>query len=253
MDNMRAIAKSFMILSVSATLSAGAMANYLLISADDNVTNTRQMLIDAGLSGTVDIFDPRNATPTLALLSNYASVLVWSNYPYQNKDALGDVLADYVDMGGGVVEKNFSFHDTTWGLGGRFVSQGYAAVNRTTNLWGSGSLGTVHMPGHYVMSGVSTLSAPSFVAITTLTAGSVSIADWDNGSTLVAERIGLNGRVMALTFYGGDAKQWNAASVDNDLLMKNALEYAAVPEPATLAALGLGALAVARRRRKARA
>ena len=33
---------------------------------------------------------------------------MWSDYPYANPTALGNVLADFVDQGGGVVTATFS-------------------------------------------------------------------------------------------------------------------------------------------------
>lgn len=54
--------------------------------------------------GAVDLFDEREATPTLSQLQAYDVVVTWSGiYPseiFVNAAALGDVLADYVDWGG---------------------------------------------------------------------------------------------------------------------------------------------------------
>ena len=51
----------------------------------------------------VDYYDPRLATPTLAQLQQYDTVVTWVNGYYDDAIAMGDVLADYVESGGRVV------------------------------------------------------------------------------------------------------------------------------------------------------
>ena len=63
----------------------------------------RAALSAALLDSPVDYFDPRTATPSLELLSQYACVQTWANYSYADNVAMGDVLADYVDQGGKVI------------------------------------------------------------------------------------------------------------------------------------------------------
>ena len=51
----------------------------------------------------VDYFDTRFGTPTLEELRPYAAVLTWVNYAYADSEALGNMLAQYVDHGGRVL------------------------------------------------------------------------------------------------------------------------------------------------------
>jgi hypothetical protein len=51
----------------------------------------------------VETFEGRLRTPSLQDLQQYHAVLVWSDTDPDDPDALGDVLADYSDWGGGVV------------------------------------------------------------------------------------------------------------------------------------------------------
>lgn len=79
--------------------------------------------------------------------------------------------------------------------------------------------------------------------------GATLIADWTNGRPLIAEQTGFGGGIVGLNFYPpSDLSRddfWRT-STDGDLLMANALVY--VPEPATLGLLGIGAIALLRRR-----
>jgi hypothetical protein len=47
--------------------------------------------------------DIDSSTPTLATLENYKAVLVWSGFSLFDPTGLGNVLAEYVNAGGGVV------------------------------------------------------------------------------------------------------------------------------------------------------
>ncbi len=43
------------------------------------------------------------STPDVATLSAYDVVLTWSDYHYDDRTAMGNNLADYVDVGGTVI------------------------------------------------------------------------------------------------------------------------------------------------------
>ncbi len=55
----------------------------------------------------VDIVDVLDSTPTLSTLLNYDSLLVFSDDYYDDSIALGNVIADYIDTGRGVVTSVF--------------------------------------------------------------------------------------------------------------------------------------------------
>lgn len=69
--------------------------------ADARFTDPQAKLTGTGLFSAVDIITANTTTPSLATLQNYGAVLVWSNVNFASASALGDVLADYVDAGGG--------------------------------------------------------------------------------------------------------------------------------------------------------
>ena len=83
----------------------------------------------------VDLFDAQVATPTLDDLDPYNLVITWSNFPYLDQNAAGDVLADYQDSGQGlVIPLVFSFYDGVWGLFGRWRNEGYSPFAYSTSI-----------------------------------------------------------------------------------------------------------------------
>ena len=80
--------------------------------------------------GTVDFFECSAGVPTLAYLSAYDVVVVMSNAYFYDAVQTGNVLADYVDGGGKVIEAVASFATGAgWELAGRFVTGDYEPFN----------------------------------------------------------------------------------------------------------------------------
>jgi hypothetical protein len=170
--------------------------------------------------------------PTLATLQGYQAVLTWANVGYPSNAAMGDVLADYVDAGGGVVVATFANASATLSLSGRWVSGGYESIiGGSGQTQGAATLGTVHQPAHPIMAGVTSFDGGTSSyrpTMTNLTPGSVSIADWSDGRVLVA--VGANPRSVGLGFYppSSDCRvDFWASSTDGARLMANALLFAA--------------------------
>jgi len=57
----------------------------------------------------VTYFDARYATPTVALMRQYAAVMTWVNYPLLAPVVMGNNLAQYVDMGGTAILGQWCF------------------------------------------------------------------------------------------------------------------------------------------------
>lgn len=203
-----------------------------------NFTDPQTKLLNTGLFTTVDIINAASATPTLAQLQAYDAVLVWSNVNFQSNVAMGDVLADYVDAGGGVVVSVFANSTTTASrfLAGRWLAQAntYEVIvsqGGNTSTGGAQTLGTVLDPGHPIMNGVSTFAGGTSSFRPTSTAvrpGATKIALWSDGKTLVA--VGPHPRRADLGFYppsNAVSGTWWDQNTDGAKLMANALLYVA--------------------------
>jgi len=157
-----------------------------------------------------DYFDATTATPTLADLSPYAVVVVMTNDYLANPTATGNVLADYVDAGGTVIQSWASFGtEGDWELAGRFVTAGVYEpfVHGPVDfLWNPLSLGNFDAD-HPIMDGVTALS-DYFTAWVSLRPGAGWVADWNNGTPVVATRgdrvVGINIAAFDEGAYGGD-------------------------------------------------
>lgn len=187
-----------------------------------------------GLFTQVDTFNVASATPSLAELLNYDAILVYSDTGFQDNVAIGDVLADYMDQGGGVVVCTFVFWDQ-YGLGlrGRIKSQGYLPFTQASQSQGARLSLVKDIPNDPILSGVDTLdggSASYHNASITTTAGSTLVAHWSNGQPLVATKATSGRRIVGLNFYPPSTDSrgdfW-VASTDGGRLMGNALLWAA--------------------------
>jgi hypothetical protein len=116
--------------------------NILLIGTSPSDVVDHRLLVRDAIKSTqefakVEIFDAEQGTPTLDVLENYHAVMVFSNVgaPFADNVALGNVLADYVDIGHGVVVGSGAIQNGS-AVAGRFVTDGYLPVTvglRSTN------------------------------------------------------------------------------------------------------------------------
>jgi len=189
-------------------------------------------ILATGLFDTVDWLDARSTTPSLAQLLAYDAVLTYSDGGgYFDPVAMGDILADYVDAGHGVVTGTFTNASIT--LSGRWVSGGYEVIIPAGQQQGTNEfLGIVYDPGHPVMGGVATFDGGSSSyrpSGTGWAVGATLIADWTDGTPLVVE--GADPLRIDLGFFPPSNvcrnDFWNDTS-DGVLLMANALLYVAV-------------------------
>ncbi len=203
------------------------------------------------LTGKVDTADKYNiytgALPTLSQLQAFDAVLVWGgSYLWSSQVSidLGDLLADYVDSGGGVVVATFALGSNGgyWIPQGRFASDYYQCIIPALNqLDGQATLGTVHQPFHPIMQGVNSFDggSSSYRVDTTIDPFANLIAEWSDREPLIATKdLGI-ARRADLNFYppSSDVRSdfWQT-STDGDMIMANALDWVAnAPDPFTLA------------------
>ncbi|MBZ0266417.1 carboxypeptidase regulatory-like domain-containing protein [bacterium] len=209
--------------------------NVLVYAATD--PNTHGVDVVAKLEGTelfesVTILDARNVVASLEELMEFDAVLSWSDWGYVDPTAIGNVFADYVDEGYGVVTAIFETGDLR--LGGRWQAEEYFAFPVSWVNWGPPeTLGEVFDPGHPIMDGVETFDGgeASFRQDTNqIVEGATRIADWTDGRCLVATREDLDaGYTVSLGMFPPSSDVYFSgwiAGTDGDLLMANALAFA---------------------------
>ncbi len=193
----------------------GIPADVLLLAADD-ATQIQAILQAYPNINLVDYFDARLATPTLAELLAYDTVIVMSGYAFDNPVAVGDVLADYIDAGGTVIQTVPTFYDpfgNGWGLQGRFVSDGYSPFIGTGDWFWWADLGAFDA-SHPIMQGV--LSAgDSLRQVVELDSGAELVAEWTDD-----EFVATKGSVVALNTFLADGYAWTG---DVDLIVHNTI------------------------------
>ena len=234
-----------------------ALASVLIAGAPNSASwlnDVQAKIAGTGLiSGSVDILNVSSSTPTLAQLQAYDAVLFFSDgVDFADSTTFGNVLADYVDAGGGVVQATFSFWSTSIDIGGRWRAQNY-------DVWQPGgqsspgnlTLGTIYDPSNPILAGVTSFNGGSlsyYNTVGSLNPGAVAVADWSNGAPLIAVNTStFAGKIAGLNFYppSSDARSdfW-VSSTDGALLMANSLNFVtkqvSVPEPNSL--LGLFAI-----------
>ncbi|OGC94862.1 MAG: hypothetical protein A2W25_14155 [candidate division Zixibacteria bacterium RBG_16_53_22] len=173
--------------------------NVLVLAADEASEYIASLTPYADI-GTVDYFDGRTGTPTLGNLQSYDCVVVWTNYRFQDSIATGNVLADYLDAGGGVVLQDFCFF-RGYGLAGRIMSQ-YSPYQKGTSFQPR-TLGT-NDTGHPLMAGVTAL-VDSYAVNVTLINSPILVASYGDGTPLVAYNPA--NKLVAINAYYGNNQQ----------------------------------------------
>jgi hypothetical protein len=240
-----------------------ALASILIAGAPSTASwlnDVQAKIAGTGLiSGSVDVLNVVSSTPTLAQLQAYDAVLFFSDASFADPTTFGNVLADYVDAGGGVVQATFSFWIAGIVIGGRWRAQNYDVWQPGGQISpGNLTLGTIYDPSNPILAGVTSFNGGSSSFYNTvgslnptvgpLNPGAVAVADWSNGAPLIAVNTStFAGKIAGLNFYppSSDARSdfW-VSSTDGALLMANSLNFVtkqvSVPEPNSL--LGLFAI-----------
>ncbi|MFO7915663.1 MAG: hypothetical protein R6U43_08210 [Candidatus Krumholzibacteriales bacterium] len=170
-----------------------------------------------------------DSVPPLSALKEYDAVFFHSNYVPGEPAALGDVLADYVDSGGGLVMTQYAF-STNWAVGGRIMTSGYCPFQVAD---GAGTAGnrqidpaSVSIPIHPIFNGAdinnlvfwanSSFSDPPLDADATLLAADLG------GANAIA--INEDGNIVALNMY---ATYLNETYYSSAKVMANSCLYVA--------------------------
>jgi hypothetical protein len=146
-------------LTVSGGEGAAPKILYAPSEADDPAYRAA-LAAAAGGVATVDYFDARVATPSVATLLQYDAVHTWCNFAYLDNAAFGDNLAQYNDQGGTVVLGVFCTYTSGNFLSGAIMTSSYCPVDSP--------LGTNHFTSSSYTGGGTTCI---YAGVTTLICG----------------------------------------------------------------------------------
>lgn len=209
---------------------------------DQDITNK---IAAVGFIPAVDLIPVyTGATPSLAQLRNYQSVMVFSDYSFADPNAMGDVLADYLDQGGGVVVQPLAFatNGASYGLAGRISTNGYLPFTATTYAFVPGATLVKDLPSHPLLDGVNSLNSGTDGILNSpmyTNTGAFQAAHWNNGLALAGGQTDGAGRCAGLNFFPPSsdayAPGW-VSSTDGARLMANALLWSGRIPPTLLSA-----------------
>ncbi|NIM19174.1 MAG: hypothetical protein GTO51_02200 [Candidatus Latescibacteria bacterium] len=154
----------------------------------------------------VNYIDITNAVPALSTLQQYDVVACWGNWVFTADPVdIGNVMADYVDAGGGVVISTYSFN-TMYQIEGRIMTQGYSPFgNGQTGITPSGTIdvSSLALPLHPIFNGVDVANLtywqnPNYTN-PPLTTGAELLATDELGNNLIA--INANEDVVGIVMY----------------------------------------------------
>jgi hypothetical protein len=237
----RSVARATIALVIFTFLfSSGIYAQKVLVAGatgeDSWIADVQSKLVATGMFTSVDYLNIENTTPTLATLQQYVAVLLFTDGNASDGVTLGNNLASYIDAGGGVVDA--VFENASINILGNYNSTTYRCLNPAGQTDGTEvTLGTILLPAHPIMSGVSSFDGgPSSYrsSSTSLTPSSYRIANYNTGEILVAARedAGISGtaRRVSINFYppSSDARDdfW-VPSTDGAKIMANSLLWVA--------------------------
>lgn len=195
----------------------------VLLLAAGGMTQLQAILSAYPDLATVDDFDARYVTPTLEQLLAYDVVVVAADVAFADAAALGNVLADYLDIGGAVLQSSPTFYDGDgggYGLQGRFVDEGYSPLIGTGDWFADADLAD-YEPTHPIMHGV-TAASDELRQMVDLAQGAEWVASWADD-----EMIATKGRVVALNAFLNDGFVWTG---DIDLIVHNSLVWLATQQ-----------------------
>ncbi len=189
-------------------LSTNAMALDVAVLHASEVSYAEDVVFQleqTGLFDSVTRVDAAYQTPEVTDLLAYESVLVFSDFGFNDSVLLGDRLADYVDAGGRVVMASLSFHklDSDLSIKGRYFND-YSPIRGSGQAGGDGlTLVPVAMGDPLLLNVVNfNGGSNSYHNINILlNEGAELIANWSNGVPLVVRREIDGARHVALNFF----------------------------------------------------
>ncbi|MFQ6603850.1 hypothetical protein ACIDC4_24245, partial [Flavobacterium sp. C3NV] len=207
-------------------------SNVLILNSYSGLSalDIKQKLENTHEFDNVDVISLTSFTPDLVVLQKYDAILVCTAYGEIGRPGLGDVLAQYIDGGGGIVDA--LFENSNQPITGLYNTNAYRVlVPNNINLRGVLSLGTIDIPNHPIMKDVATFIGGYRSGSTNITPGSYVVSRYNNNDMLViakenvglnhAKRASLNLQPVSNTV---DPEGWDSAT-DGAKIISNALKW----------------------------
>ncbi|MBN2431467.1 MAG: hypothetical protein JXQ27_08320 [Acidobacteria bacterium] len=197
----------------------------LLVSPDSSLGDISQLVNDLSAYEDLDVtvWDNADGTPVLNDLVPYGVVVIGNNTQWGaaglDAAAFGNILADYIDAGGAVVESLYVQSFDAWGFGGTYLSGGYSPFTTASlDNWDPDDLAILE-PGHPVLEAVSTVHDNFGHQDPGVRGGAEQLADWADSDY---PAIAVNDRVVALNMLIFNDADWTG---DVPRLLYNAIKW----------------------------
>jgi hypothetical protein len=224
-------------------------ASVAVLSAEPSAswnTDVVNKIAAVGFMPKVDLIDVTGSPiPTLAKLRSYQSVMVYSDGGFSDASAMGNVLADYLDQGGGMVMQVFSVVTNVagaYGIQGRLSTNGYMPFTAAGYASATPLTMVKDLPAHPLLDGVTSFDGGtlSFHGKPMSTnSGATTVAHWTDGQAFAGVKDDGVGHSATLNFFppSGDvfANNW-VSSTDGARLMVNGLVWSGKIPPNIIAA-----------------
>lgn len=226
---------------IAALLLSNASAQSVAVYGSSGILRMQERLFCSQELSAVEVFDVGSAVPTLSELQAHHAVLVYTepSSPFADAQGFGDVLAAYLEQGGGVVVAG-GVLDVVGGtaIAGRLVDDGLLPVDPSL---GEGMVSEPHLayapvdPGSWALYGVNAIDGSVAPIVVGLRAnpGAEVVAQWARPDdsreplSVVSEptvSAGIPGRAVALNL--DPAVVLDDANGDGDRAVIQALLYA---------------------------
>lgn len=246
MGNLRLTLAATLLLLAGATPALAAIPKVAIMAANSSsstttITDAINMVRGTSLAEitAADIFDVSSSgtLPTAATLkATYDAVAVYSYYKI--KTGFGQVLADYLALGGGVVIFDCETASTDYGIDNPWASDRMMIpmVSESSFLKNEVHLGTIVVPGTSLLDGVTNFGCMTgstncwhLPAATPILHDGTVVARWSDDTPLIVTGQFGSGTVVELNFFPVPAEDtynngWDPATNGGEL-MRNALLY----------------------------
>ncbi|KAJ6236470.1 pep-cterm sorting domain-containing protein [Anaeramoeba flamelloides] len=184
----------------------------------------------------VNISENSTSDVDFEMISKHDVIFFFSNSTIKNNDKIGNMLAKFVENGGGLVVCSCAALtiDLNGHLTGRIIDEHFLPMSQGEFLENKRlKLGKVAMPEHPIMENVKQFDGgnSSFhvsAKLNNLPNGSTAIAFWEDGNVLISEQQKNPnfGKIVVLNIFpvSGKTKFWNLKT-DGATIMCNSVEY----------------------------